>query len=95
MVQVNDVHLNTWMRSLEKKSRRHFFQSGQGTRWLQGVSTWVPIGSVQKYMRDKRAFSSSGGVYIVLATPRAKSILDYGATVRVAASLPSSACLVA
>ena len=50
----------------------------------------MPIYSVQKYLRDN-LFPSWDAVYVALNTPGFRSIVDYVATLRAAASTPSSA----
>jgi hypothetical protein len=85
VVQVNDVQLNCWARTLVKKPDGHFyFNSPKRTRWHQNVNTWIPVDTVQRHMRDQTVPMWDGTV-TALTTPRFKSIMDV-ATLRAAMS---------
>ena len=65
--------------------------TGRGTKWFQGVNTWLPVDSVQRYMRDQSSTPTWDGVHVALPQPRFYSIMDYVATLRAACSSPASA----
>ena len=90
--QVNGVHLNTWARNLEKRDDGHFYyRAPKGAKWLQGVNTWLPVDTVQRYLRDQKSTPAWGGVTVALTQPRFYSIMDYVGTLRAACSSPASA----
>jgi hypothetical protein len=57
VVQVNDVNINTWARSLVKRAGHVYFTSPNRARWFQGVNTWLAVDVVQKYMKDCKILS--------------------------------------
>ena len=70
VVQVNNVQLNAWARTLVKKPDGHlYFNSPKRTRWHQHVSTWISVDTVHKYMRDQTVPMWDGTV-TALTTPR-------------------------
>ena len=92
VVQVNDQTLNAWARSLVRKPDGHiYFVSPNRTRWFQGVNTWLAVDTVQKYMRDCSTFPRNPQQLQPLSTPRFRSVMDYVATLRAAASSPAAA----
>ena len=87
LFQVNDVHLNTWARSLEKRDDDHvYFRMLKRTKWYQGVNTWLPVDTVQRYVRDQKSTPTWDGTTVALTQLPFYSIMDYVATLRAACS---------
>ena len=92
VVQVHDKTLNAWARSLLRKHDGHiYFISPNRTRWFQGVNTWLAVDTVQKYMRECGSFPRNPQKLQPLSTPRFRSVMDFVATLRAAASSPAAA----
>ncbi|MFM7989074.1 MAG: hypothetical protein ACKPKO_58150, partial [Candidatus Fonsibacter sp.] len=92
VVQVNDQTLNAWARSLVRKPDGHiYFVAPNRALWFQGVNTKLAVDTVQLYMRDCAAFPRLSQKPSPLCTPRFRSIMDYVATLRAAASSPAAA----
>ena len=89
VVQVNDVPLNSWARTLIRKDNHFYFRNPTATRWFSGVNTWMAVDTVQRYMQD-HTFPKWDGVYTALSAPGYKSIMDYVATLRAAAIIPAA-----
>jgi len=92
VVQVHDKTLNAWARSLLRKHDGHiYFISPNRTRWFQGVNTWLAVDTVHKYMRECGSFPRNPQKLQPLSTPRFRSVMDFVATLRAAASSPAAA----